>query len=149
MVNAKRYVKSVIIDGVILAIFISHEILNVLNKTTVFTPWEWVIQVGYNIHCSGDVVKPHYHARSKSSSDDTAIEALYVISGKVKVHLFHPENCKYVDSFTLEKGDLIIMKCGHMVEYLEKSILLQVKEGPYSGEKLDKCYMRDILFLIS
>jgi len=141
MSNVECYIKRITDDGSLLAIFVPHKVLSLLDKTTIFTPWEWVIQVGYNIHHRGDVVEPHYHVRSKSTGDDVAVEVLHVLSGKIKVTLFHPRSGKQVTSLILEKSDLIIMKCGHKVEYLEDSLLLQIKEGPYPGVELDKCYI--------
>lgn len=136
--NSKNNIQKIVVDNEVLALFIKRDIINELNKTTIFTPDEWKIQVGYNIHKSGDVVSKHYHIRSGNISKDIGVEALYVIKGLIKIYIYNPKNKSLITTFKAGEGDLVIMKSGHKVEYLKDSILLQVKEGPYPGENEDK-----------
>jgi len=61
-------------------------------------------------------------------------EVLLIQSGKVRVDLFS-SNKEPVGSWTLEKGDLILL-CGggHSFEMLEESSMIEIKQGPYAGE---------------
>ena len=55
-------------------------------------------------------------------------------NGKIRVDFFD-ENQSYLESRVLKKGDIILLaKGGHGFEMLEKSEIIEVKQGPYAGD---------------
>ena len=63
---------------------------------------------------------------------------LYVEKGKMKV-LFYSGDGKKISEEILEKGDLVnLIHEYHGFEFLEKSRIIYVKQGPYKDKKTDK-----------
>jgi hypothetical protein len=85
-------------------------------------------------HKKGDIIQAHRHVYNKREVHFTQ-EVLFVKKGKVKVNLYNSRK-QYISSEILEKGDIILL-CGgaHGFEFLEDSILIEIKQGPYTGEK--------------
>ena len=49
---------------------------------------------------------------------------------------FYDENQAYLENRILKKGDIILLaKGGHGFEMLEKSEILEIKQGPYAGDE--------------
>ena len=62
-------------------------------------------------------------------------EVLFIKSGKVRVDFYDDEK-KYIESRVLVSGDVILLAFGgHGFEMLEDSEIIEVKQGPYVGEK--------------
>ena len=60
---------------------------------------------------------------------------MFIKSGRVRVD-FYNEKQIYLESRILKKGDLILLaKGGHGFEMLEKSEIIEVKQGPYAGDE--------------
>jgi hypothetical protein len=59
---------------------------------------------------------------------------LFLKSGRVRVDFYDNEQA-YIHSSILEAGDVILLADGgHGFKMLEASELIEVKQGPYSGE---------------
>ena len=43
----------------------------------------------------------------------------------------------------VREGEGVVMRAPHEVTYLEDSVLLEIKEGPYPGPEKDKVLTRD------
>lgn len=108
------------------------------ENRTVFlpTPLDWGIQLGVSYKDEGYIVEPHYHIRDKSPRR-IGVEALLVLEGEISVNLYDT-NGSLLKSINLRKGDGIVMKCAHSVLFKNKSIVLEIKEGPYPGSDKDK-----------
>lgn len=124
----------------VVAIVIRREVQGKLSESKVFTPPDWKMQVGFSIHRSGHTVKPHVHSPAQPVKWDARFEVLHVLKGKVRIHLYGKSG-RRLGCTILEPGDTIVMWCGHRVDFLEDSILLEVKEGPYPGPDLDKIWI--------
>ena len=62
-------------------------------------------------------------------------EVLFIKSGKVRIDFYDDEK-NYLQSRTLNKGDIILLAFGgHGFEMIENSEIIEVKQGPYCGEK--------------
>jgi mannose-6-phosphate isomerase-like protein (cupin superfamily) len=62
-------------------------------------------------------------------------EVLLIKSGKVRVD-FYDDDKNYLESTIVAKGDVILLAGGgHGFEMLEESEIIEVKQGPYAGEK--------------
>ena len=90
-------------------------------------------------HSKGYKVAPHLHIRDRSGIV-IGSEALIVVRGRIKVALFD-ESGQYLEEVELREGMGIVMCCGHSVEFLEESVVIEVKEGPYPGAEEDKVWL--------
>ena len=98
-----------------------------------FTPNSFSQQLGYMNRPKGYKIKPHLHNLVKREVKQTQ-EVLFIKSGRVKVNFYDKEKV-YLESITLEKGDIILLASGgHGFEMLENSEIIEVKQGPYVGE---------------
>jgi hypothetical protein len=98
-----------------------------------FTPNEFSQQLGYMSRPMGYKIPPHYH-NVISREVKLTNEVLLIKSGKIRVD-FYDEKQSYLESRVLKKGDIILLACGgHGFEMLEKSEIIEVKQGPYAGD---------------
>jgi hypothetical protein len=98
-----------------------------------FTPGDFSQQLGYMNRPAGHVISPHIHnevAREVTLTN----EVLLVRSGRVRVDFYDPEQ-RYLESRVLTSGDLVLLaRGGHGFEMLEPTEMVEVKQGPYSGD---------------
>ena len=91
-------------------------------------------QLGYMTRDVGHEIIPHRHNIVKRKVEVTQ-EVLFIKSGQVRVD-FYDNNEQYLKSRVLNKGDIILLiDGGHGFVMLEKSEIIEVKQGPYCGEK--------------
>jgi len=58
-------------------------------------------------------------------------------SGKVRIDYYYDDK-NYIESRILNKGDVVLLAYGgHGFEMIEDSEIIEIKQGPYSGE-MDK-----------
>jgi len=101
-----------------------------------FTPESYSQQLGYMNRPKGYVIEPHVHNLVSREVLFTN-EVLIIRSGKVKVD-FYDDNQTFLCSRVLYEGDIILLiRGGHGFEMLEESEIVEIKQGPYTGE-LDK-----------
>ena len=82
----------------------------------------------------GYEIPPHIHNKVVRNVEFTN-EVLLIKSGKVRVD-FYDENKTYFQSEILNKGDVILLvKGGHGFEMIEKSEIIEIKQGPYVDDK--------------
>ena len=115
----------------ILAIVISHE----FNEKGIhfFTPDEFSQQLAYMNHGKGKIIEPHYHNPVERNVVYTQ-EVLIIKKGKLKVD-FYDNQQVFVSSRTIQSGDIILLASGgHGFEVLEDIEMIEVKQGPYTGE---------------
>ena len=85
-------------------------------------------------HPSNYEIQPHMHNAVQRNVQFTK-EVLFIKSGKVRVDFYDDEK-KYIESRVLVSGDVILLAFGgHGFEMLEDSEIIEVKQGPYVGEK--------------
>src|SRR5262249_20638072 len=98
-----------------------------------FTPNELSQQVAYMQHPAGKVIDPHIHNPVKRSVMYTQ-ETLFIKRGRLRVDFFDEQQA-YLESGELGAGDVILLvKGGHGFEVLEDLEMIEVKQGPYSGD---------------
>lgn len=91
-------------------------------------------QLGYMNRPKGYEIKPHRHNIVQREVHLTQ-EVLYIKSGKVRVD-FYTNDQEYVQSKILDKGDVILLSDGgHGFIMLEESEIIEIKQGPYVGER--------------
>lgn len=98
-----------------------------------FTPDDFSQQLAYMNRPSGYLVQPHVHNPVERQVQYTK-EVLYIKSGRVRVD-FYEEDQSYLESRVLHAGDVILLAYGgHGFYMLEKSEIIEVKQGPYAGD---------------
>ena len=100
------------------------------------TPNEYSQQLAYMHHPAGKTIDAHVHNLVHRNVVLTQ-EVLFIKKGKLRVD-FYDDYQDYLESQILEAGDVILLTSGgHGFEVLEEVEMIEVKQGPYSGE-LDK-----------
>lgn len=98
-----------------------------------FTPDDFSQQLGYMNRPQGYVIPPHVHNDVARNVHFTK-EVLFIRSGRVRVD-FYGDDQSYLESRILAAGDVILLAFGgHGFEMLEPSELVEVKQGPYTGD---------------
>jgi mannose-6-phosphate isomerase-like protein (cupin superfamily) len=98
-----------------------------------FTPPDFSQQLAYMNRPSGYVIQPHLHNAVRREVHLTN-EVLFVRSGSVRVD-FYDDDRRYLRSSVLRAGDVILLaQGGHGFEMLEDCEMIEVKQGPYSGD---------------
>lgn len=96
------------------------------------TPNEFSQQLAYMQHPKGHEIEPHFHNEVHRTIKYTQ-EVLVIKKGKLRTD-FYDENCNYLQSTILEKGDIILLcSGGHGFEVLEDLAMVEIKQGPYVG----------------
>ncbi|MBU1998810.1 MAG: hypothetical protein KKE64_04860, partial [Candidatus Omnitrophica bacterium] len=68
-------------------------------------------------------------------------EFLFVLKGKIKVSFYTIDN-EFVAADNLKAGDGVLFTEGHRVDFLEDTVILEIKQGPYPETK-----DRDVIIL--
>jgi hypothetical protein len=125
-------IKKIERDNAILAIILRSEYQS--DGIEFFTPNDFSQQLGYMKRPKGYEILPHIHNKVVRNVELTN-EVLLIKSGKVRVD-FYDEHKIYFQSEILRKGDVILLvKGGHGFEMIEKSEIIEIKQGPYVDDK--------------
>ena len=99
-----------------------------------FTPNNYSQQIGYMNRPAGYVIAPHVHNPVTRQVEYTK-EVLVIKSGRLRVD-FYSEEQEYLESKILCSGDVILLAYGgHGFKMLEPTEIIEVKQGPYAGDK--------------
>ena len=97
------------------------------------TPNEYSQQVAYMHHSTGKMIDAHIHNLVHRNVVLTQ-EVLFIKKGKLRVD-FYDEYEDYLESHILCAGDVILLVSGgHGFKVLEEVEMIEVKQGPYSGD---------------
>lgn len=97
------------------------------------TSGDYSQQVAYMHHPKGKVIDAHVH-RLVHRNVVVTQEVLFIKRGKLRVDLYDDYE-DYLQSLVLEKGDTILLVSGgHGFTVLEEVEMVEVKQGPYSGD---------------
>lgn len=119
-------------DGHLLALIIRAE--HTSNGVEFFTPNEFSQQLASMGHTKGKIIPPHVH-NSVSREVEFTKEVLIIKSGKLRVD-FYKDDQTYINSTILSANDVILLATGgHGFEVLEDLQMIEVKQGPYAGDK--------------
>lgn len=103
------------------------------------TPKSYPMQIGIHNHKKGKVVPAHFHPHLKYNVVNTQ-EFLYVAKGVVEMKIF-TKNWKKKAHLRLTKGDsVLIVNAGHEVNLRPGCRVIEVKQGPYPGDKKSKIF---------
>lgn len=102
------------------------------ERTTFLTPPEFTLQVGFVVYPAGGVITRHIHLPLERHIERTS-ELLVVKNGRCLIDIY-ADNRELVATRELQKGDIMLMVGGgHGFRMLEDTVLLEVKQGPYTG----------------
>jgi hypothetical protein len=102
------------------------------NETTFLTPPEFKQQVGFIVYPEGAEIARHVHLPLERQLVGTS-EALVVRSGRCLIDVYSDDRV-LVATRELKQGDVMLMVGGgHGFRMLEDTVLLEVKQGPYTG----------------
>lgn len=124
-------VERIVYDGELLAIIVRDEFD--APGISFFTPNELTQQLAYMRHPAGKTIDPHVHNAVPRSVAFTQ-ETLIIKRGRLRVDFFDGGQT-YLESRELKQGDVILLiKGGHGFEVLEELEMIEVKQGPYTGD---------------
>lgn len=99
-----------------------------------FTDNNFSQQLGYMNRPKGYIIPPHRHNLVAREVIHTQ-EVLFIKSGTVRID-FYDDNQHYLESRILQNGDIILLAAGgHGFEMIEQSEIVEVKQGPYVGDR--------------
>ena len=102
------------------------------SSTTFVTPDEFKQQVGFVVYPAGGVVARHMHVPLERHLVGTS-EVIVVRKGHCELDVYD-DSRTLVATRDLRLGDVMIMVGGgHGFRMLEDTVLLEVKQGPYTG----------------
>jgi hypothetical protein len=101
-------------------------------ETTFPTPPELNLQLGFVVYPAGGEIARHDHRAIDRQLTGTS-EVILVRSGRCEID-FYDHDRQYVATRELSVGDVVlIVGGGHGFRMLEDTVLLEVKQGPYTG----------------
>lgn len=99
-----------------------------------FTPDSFSQQLAYMNRPAGYKISPHVHNEVRREIFYTQ-EVLLVRKGRVRVD-FYSQDRSYLGSRILQTGDVVLLASGgHGFEMLEQTEMIEIKQGPYSGDQ--------------
>jgi hypothetical protein len=102
------------------------------RETTFPVPETLPLQVGFVVYPAGGEVARHEHVPLERHLDRTC-EVLVVRSGACDIDLYDGDH-RLVETKTLAQGDVILLvDGGHGLRMRRDTVLLEVKQGPYTG----------------
>lgn len=104
-----------------------------VNKTTFFTSPQAYLQLGCVVYPANTIIKRHIHKNILRKLDRTE-EILIVQKGRCVLDIYDDKK-EFVVSKNLKKGDVVILVSGgHGFRLLSATILLEIKQGPYTDQ---------------
>lgn len=102
---------------------------------------EYSQQVAYMHHPAGKVIDSHIHNLVHRNVVMTQ-EVLFIKKGRLRVD-FYDDYEDYLESRILNSGDVILLVSGgHGFTMLEEVEMIEVKQGPYSGDADKKRFQK-------
>ena len=102
------------------------------TETTFLTPPELKQQVGYIVYPAGAEIPRHSHLAIERQIVGTS-EVLVIKSGRCLIDIYDDAQ-RLVATRELCVGDVVLMVGGgHGFRMLEDTVLLEIKQGPYTG----------------
>ncbi len=124
-------IETIIHNGITLALIIRADYQS--DGVKFFTPDSYSQQLAYMNHVAGHKIDAHVHNQVSRQVEFTQ-EVLVIRKGKLRVDFYSKEQ-EYLESRELSGGDIILLASGgHGFEVLEDLEMVEVKQGPYTGE---------------
>jgi hypothetical protein len=128
--DVNRHVEHIVSNGNSLAYIIRAAMEPA--KTTFLTPPDLKQQVGFVVYPAGGEVKRHVHRALERHIVGTS-EVIIVRKGCCELDVYNDQR-QLIASRELYPGDIMLMTGGgHGFRMHEDTVLLEVKQGPYTG----------------
>jgi len=128
--NMMSFIERISDEGQELCILIRNAISPA--DTFFITPPEYKQQVGFVVYPKGGEIVRHAHVPLQRHLVGTS-EVLIIKKGRCQIDVYN-EKRELVVTRELAEGDIMLMVSGgHGFRMLEDTILLEVKQGPYTG----------------
>jgi hypothetical protein len=102
------------------------------DKTTFVTPDSYYQQAGFVVYPKNGIIPRHLHLPLQRHLVGTP-ETLLIRKGRVEAELYAMDRTLLLTTI-LETGDIIqLVSGGHGFRCLEDTVLLEIKQGPYTG----------------
>lgn len=102
------------------------------SNTEFFTPKTANLQVGYIVYPAGSIIPKHVHKKIIRKLDRTE-EVLIVRKGSCEFDIYNDQR-RLVATRKVKAGDVIVtVGGGHGFRVLQDLVLLEIKQGPYTG----------------
>lgn len=103
------------------------------DKYNFITPDEFPLQLGFNRYKKGERIQPHSH-RDQRVTIESFQECVFIKKGEVTLFIYD-DNHNFLHAVDLKEGDTVFKASGgHGYKVNEDTEILEVKQGPYSGE---------------
>tara|TARA_B110000444_G_C18387713_1_gene387837 strand:+ start:122 stop:538 length:417 start_codon:yes stop_codon:yes gene_type:complete len=99
-----------------------------------FTSSDLNFQVGLMAHHKNHIIKPHFHINRKKIIKQMS-ELLIIFSGTLKVFFYNKKKIKTKTVILNKKDMILLISGGHGFKVLKKLEMLEIKQGPFVGEK--------------
>jgi quercetin dioxygenase-like cupin family protein len=100
------------------------------------------LQVGMLRRHAGQIAPAHKHLYEPQVID-VLQEIIYVVEGKLRLTIYDGESEEVIKQTEMTAGDMVIHKKeAHGVEFLEETLIYEVKQGPYPGDKEAKVFLK-------
>jgi hypothetical protein len=104
------------------------------ERTTFLTPEEASLQMGMILYGAGQDIPAHVHLPVTREVEGTN-ECVIVRKGRCRVTIYDLQR-NFVAERDLEQGTVILLQGGgHGFHLYEDTVLFEVKQGPYAGQK--------------
>ena len=102
------------------------------DETTFLTPPEFKLQVGFIVYPAGGEIRRHVHVPLQRHLVGTS-EVLVVKKGRCLIDVYNDDR-ELIATRELYPGDVMLMVGGgHGFRMPEDTVLLEIKQGPYTG----------------
>lgn len=123
----------------VLAIYFSKHI-KAKKGIRFLTPENYPLQIGLLEHKTEKKVPPHIH-RDFNYDVQSSQEFIYVEKGENIIIKIFDSNWTEIDEIKISSGDFVLfVSGGHSVDIPKNCRLIEVKQGPYPGDKLAKIF---------
>jgi len=127
-----NHTEQITINNHLIAIILYNEFTK--DGIEFFSPGDFSQQLGYMKRKKGDTIQEHKHLLHIREIKFTQ-ETLFIKKGRVKINFYDEDNTYFI-SRELKTGDVILLASGgHGFEFLEETEIIEVKQGPYAGDK--------------
>jgi hypothetical protein len=125
----------------LLAIIVPHDFS--ATGVNFLTPHNLSQQLAFIQHPLGKIIDPHCHNPVSREVLYTQ-EVLIIKKGVLRVD-FYDDDRKYLEFRILKAGDVILLTDGgHGFEVLEELEMIEVKQGPYTGDNDKTRFVKDV-----
>jgi hypothetical protein len=101
-------------------------------QTSFLTPLDYKLQLGFVVYPAGGEVLRHIHKPIERNIVGTT-EVLFVKKGRCEMDIYNDDR-ELIATRELCAGDVMLMVGGgHGFRMIEDTILIEVKQGPYTG----------------